>query len=229
MTHPQIPARAQVVVIGGGAIGTSVAYHLTKLGITDVVLLERKELTAGTTWHAAGLITSAGMPTETFLWMSRYTTELLPRLHEETGQDTGFRTIGHLHLCATPQRLETVTREALFASAHGVPVEMVGPEEVARHWPAAKVDDILAAAWVPDEGRANPADVAQAYAKGARGGGAQIVEGVTVTGFTTAARRRDRRRHRPGHDRDRDRRRRGGDVGSAARRARGRRAPPAGG
>jgi len=186
VTNPQIPSRAQVVVIGGGAIGTSVAYHLTKLGITDVVLLERKELTAGTTWHAAGLITSAGMPTETFLWMSRYTTELLPKLHEETGQDTGFRTIGHLHLCTTPQRLETVTREALFARGHGVPVEMVGPEEVARQWPAAKVDDILGAAWVPDEGRANPADVAQAYAKGARAAGARILEGVTVTGFTTA-------------------------------------------
>ena len=145
-----LPARAQVVVVGGGAIGTSVAYHLTKMGVRDVVLLERKELTAGTTWHAAGLITSAGMPTETFLWMSRYTTDLLPRLHAETGQDTGFRTIGHLHLACTPQRLETVTREAIFAAAHGVPVELVGPGEVARHWPAAKVDDILAAAWVPD-------------------------------------------------------------------------------
>ncbi len=186
MADIALPARAQVVVIGGGAIGTSTAYHLTKLGVTDVVLLERKELTAGTTWHAAGLITSAGMPTETFLWMSRYTTELLPKLTEETGQDTGFRTIGHLHLACTPQRLETVTREAIFAKAHGVPVEMVGPEEVKRHWPSAMVDDILAAAWVPDEGRANPADVAQAYAKGARAAGAKIVEGVTVTGFTTA-------------------------------------------
>src|SRR6187431_2873578 len=181
-----IPQRAQVVVIGGGAIGTSTAYHLNKVGITDVVLLERRELTAGTTWHAAGLITSAGMPTETFLWMSRYTTELLPKLTEETGQDTGFRTIGHLHLACTPQRVETVTREAIFAKAHGVPIELVGPEEVERHWPAAKVDDILTAAWVPDEGRANPADVTQAYAKGARMGGAQIVEGVTVTGFVTA-------------------------------------------
>jgi 4-methylaminobutanoate oxidase (formaldehyde-forming) len=181
-----LPTRAQVVVIGGGAVGTSTAYHLTKLGIADVLLLERKELTAGTTWHAAGLITSAGMPTETFLWMSRYTTDLLPTLHEETGQDTGFRRIGHLHLATNPERLETVTREAVFAKAHGVPVEIVGPEEVARHWPSAKVDDILGAAWVPDEGRANPADVAQAYAKGARAGGATILEGVTVTGFTTA-------------------------------------------
>jgi 4-methylaminobutanoate oxidase (formaldehyde-forming) len=186
VTDTDIPQRAQVVVIGGGAIGTSVAYHLTKLGVTDVVLLERKELTAGTTWHAAGLITSAGMPSETFLWMSRYTTELLPKLTEETGQDTGFRTIGHLHLACTPQRVETVTREAIFAKAHGVPVEMVGPQEVAKHWPAAKVDDILAAAWVPDEGRVNPADLAQAYAKGARTAGARIIEGVTVTGFTTA-------------------------------------------
>jgi 4-methylaminobutanoate oxidase (formaldehyde-forming) len=186
VTDTALPARAQVVVIGGGAIGTSTAYHLTKLGITDVVLLERKELTAGTTWHAAGLITSAGMPTETYLWMSRYTTELLPKLTEETGQDTGFRTIGHLHLACTPQRLETVTREVIFAKSYGVPVEMVGPEEVKRHWPSAKVDDILAAAWVPDEGRANPADVAQAYAKGARKAGARIVEGVTVTGFRTA-------------------------------------------
>jgi 4-methylaminobutanoate oxidase (formaldehyde-forming) len=186
VTDTALPARAQVVVIGGGAIGTSTAYHLTKLGITDVVLLERKELTAGTTWHAAGLITSAGMPTETYLWMSRYTTELLPKLTEETGQDTGFRTIGHLHLACTPQRLETVTREVIFAKSYGVPVEMVGPEEVKRHWPSAKVDDILAAAWVPDEGRANPADVAQAYAKGARNAGARIVEGVTVTGFRTA-------------------------------------------
>jgi heterotetrameric sarcosine oxidase gamma subunit len=179
-----LPQRAQVVVVGGGAIGTSIAYHLMKLGVNDIVLVERKELTSGTTWHAAGLITSAGMPTETFLWMSRYTTELLPRLTKETGQDTGFRTIGHLHLACTPQRLETITREALFAKSHGVPVEMVGPDEVGRLWPSAKTDDILAAAWVPDEGRANPADVAQAYAKGARADGARIVEGVSVTGFT---------------------------------------------
>jgi len=174
-------------VIGGGAIGTSAAYHLTRLGVSDVVLLERKELTAGTTWHAAGLITSAGMPTETYLWMSRYTTELLPQLTAETGQDTGFKTIGHLHLATTPQRLDTITREAQFAKAHGVPVEMVDAAEVQRLWPAAKVDDILSAAWVPDEGRANPADVAQAYAKGARAAGARILEGITVTGFTIEA------------------------------------------
>jgi 4-methylaminobutanoate oxidase (formaldehyde-forming) len=179
-----LPDRAQIVVIGGGAIGTSIAYHLPKVGIRDVVLLERTQLTAGTTWHAAGLITSAGMPTETFQWMSRYTTELLPRLTRETGQDTGFRTIGHLHLATTPERLETVTREVLFARGHGIPVEMVGPREVKRLWPEAKIDDILAAAWVADEGRANPADVTQAYARGARSEGVAIIEGVAVTGIT---------------------------------------------
>jgi len=186
VTDTSLPQRARVVVVGGGVIGCSIAYHLTKAGVRDVVLLERKELTAGTTWHAAGLITSAGMPSETFLWMSRYTSDLLPTLTEETGQDTGFRRIGHLHLACSPQRVETVTREAAFARAHGVPIELVGPEEVKRHWPTAMVDDIITAAWVPDEGRANPADVTQAYAKGARMGGAQIVEGVTVTGFVTA-------------------------------------------
>ena len=186
MTNGTVPDRAQVVIVGGGVIGCSIAYHLTKMGVRDVVLLERKELTAGTTWHAAGLITSAGMPNETFVWMSRYTSDLLPTLTEETGQDTGFRRIGHLHLACTPQRVETVTREAIFAKAHGVPIELVGPEEVRRLWPEAKVDDIITAAWVPDEGRANPADVTQAYAKGARMGGATIVEGVAVTGFTAA-------------------------------------------
>jgi len=186
VTNGTVPDRAQVVIVGGGVIGCSIAYHLTKMGVRDVVLLERKELTAGTTWHAAGLITSAGMPNETFVWMSRYTSDLLPTLTEETGQDTGFRRIGHLHLACTPQRVETVTREAIFARAHGVPIELVGPEEVRRLWPEAKVDDIITAAWVPDEGRANPADVTQAYAKGARMGGATIVEGVAVTGFTAA-------------------------------------------
>ena len=182
----RLPDRASVVVVGGGVIGVSVAYHLAKLGIRDVVLLERTQLTAGTTWHAAGLITSAGMPTETFLWMSRYTTELLGTIEQESGQDTGFRTIGHLHLACTPQRLETLTREATHARYHGVPVEMVGPDEVARHWPVAKVDDIIAAAWVPDEGRVNPADFTQAYAKVARADGVTILEGVTVTGFSRA-------------------------------------------
>ncbi len=223
-----IPARAQVVVVGGGVIGCSIAYHLTKIGVTDVVLLERKELTAGTTWHAAGLITSAGMPTETFQWMSRYTTDLLPKLTEETGQDTGFRTIGHLHLACTPQRLETVTREALFAKGHGIPVEMVDAAEVKRLWPEAKVDDILAAAWVPDEGRANPADVTQAYAQGRAHGRRADRRGRHRHRHPAGERPRDGGRDRPRHDRVRHGRERGRDVGSPARRARRRRPAAAG-
>jgi heterotetrameric sarcosine oxidase gamma subunit len=180
-----LPDRAQVVVVGGGVIGASVAYHLTKLGWRDVLLLERKQLTAGTTWHAAGLITSAGMTSETLLWASRYTRDLLPQLERETGQETGFREVGHLHLATDPGRLETIRRESAFVQSLGVTHEELSPAEFQKMCPQARVDDVLAAFYVPDEGRANPADVTIAYAKGATMGGARVVEGVTVTGFVT--------------------------------------------
>jgi 4-methylaminobutanoate oxidase (formaldehyde-forming) len=179
------PDRARVVVIGGGVIGASIAYHLTKLGWRDVVLLERRRLTAGTTWHAAGLITSAGMASETLLWMARYTRELCVSLEAETGQATGFRPIGHLHLASSEKRLETLRREAAFARGFGVDDQELSAEEFGRLWPAAKTDDVLAAFYVPDEGRVNPADLTMAYAKGARMGGARILEGVEATGVTT--------------------------------------------
>ena len=182
----RLPEHARAVVIGGGVIGTSIAYHLAKLGWTDVVLLERRQLTAGTTWHAAGLITSAGMATETFLWMSRYTRDLCTTLEAETGQATGYRPVGHIHLATTPQRLEGLRREAAFVRGFGVPNEELSAAEFGRHWPAARTDDVLGAFYVPDEGRVNPADLAQAYARGARTRGARIIEGVTVTGITQA-------------------------------------------
>ncbi|MCU0506061.1 MAG: FAD-dependent oxidoreductase, partial [Chloroflexi bacterium] len=166
-----LPDRARVVVVGGGAIGTSIAYHLAKLGWRDVVLLERRTLTAGTTWHAAGLVTSAGMSTETMTWMSRYTRDLCVAIEQETGQETGFRPVGHLHLATTPGRLEGLR----------------------RMWPAARTDDVLGALYVPDEGRVNPADLTMAYAKGARMLGARIVEHVAATGVTTAQGRGGRR------------------------------------
>ncbi|MEI7745285.1 MAG: FAD-dependent oxidoreductase, partial [Chloroflexota bacterium] len=180
------PDQARVVVVGGGAIGASIAYHLGKLGWTDTVLLERRQLTAGTTWHAAGLITSAGMAGETLLWMARYTRDLCTTLEAETGQSTGFRPIGHIHLACTPQRLETLRREASFVRGFGVPNEEISAAEFKRHWPEAKTDDVLAAFYVADEGRANPADLTQAYARGARMAGVRIFEGTTVTGFTSA-------------------------------------------
>jgi glycine cleavage system aminomethyltransferase T/glycine/D-amino acid oxidase-like deaminating enzyme len=182
---PGLPARAQVVVIGGGVIGASVAYHLTRLGWTDVLLLERHQLTSGTTWHAAGLITSAGMADETSLWMSRYSRDLYERLEEETGLSTGFRAIGHISLASTPRRLEALRREAAFARGFGVDDHEISPAEVAEMWPFARTDDILAGFLVADEGRANPVDVCMSLARGARMRGARIVEGVPVTGVTT--------------------------------------------
>ena len=179
-----LPEGAQVVIVGGGVIGASVAYHLTRLGWRDVLLLERHQLTSGTTWHAAGLITSAGMADETALWMSRYSRDLYAGLEQETGLSTGFRPIGHISLATTPARLEALRREAAFARGFGVEDNEISAAEVAAMWPFAKVDDILAGFHVADEGRANPVDVCMSLAKGARMGGARIVEGVPVTGFT---------------------------------------------
>jgi len=184
-TAVSLPDRARVVIIGGGVIGCNVAYHLTKLGWKDVLLLERRALTSGTTWHAAGLITSAGMAHETLLWMARYTRDLYAGLEAETGQATGWREIGHLHIARTPERLETLRREQAFVRGFGVPNEEISPKEFQQMWPEARIDDVLAAFYVPDEGRINPADVTMALAKGARMGGATILEGVPVTGFRT--------------------------------------------
>jgi len=175
--------RAQVVVVGGGVIGTSIVHHLTSAGVGDVLLLERHQLTAGTTWHAAGLITSAGFSDETTLWMAEYSRQLYQRLEAETGLATGFLPIGHLHLATTPQRLEAMRREHAFQVGFGIESEVVSAEEVARHWPMAMVDDVLGAVWNPNDGRANPVDVTMALARGARDGGARIEQGVSVTGL----------------------------------------------
>ena len=180
-----LPSRAHVVVMGGGVIGASVAYHLTRLGWPDVLLLERDRLTSGTTWHAAGLITSAGMSDETSLWMSRYSRDLYDRLEAETGLSTGFRPIGHISLATTPARLEALRREAAFARGFGVDDREISPGEVAALWPFARTDDILAGFLVADEGRANPVDVCMSLARGARMRGARVVEGVAVTGVRT--------------------------------------------
>ena len=180
-----LPARARVVIVGGGVIGCSIAYHLSALGVTDVVLIERHELTAGTTWHAAGLITSAGMVDETSLWMARYSRDLYSRLEAETGHSTGFREIGHLHLATTPERLETLRRERGFQRGFGVDNVEISAAEVAELSPVTAVDDILAASYVADEGRADPVGVATALSKGATARGVTIVKGVSVTGLRT--------------------------------------------
>ena len=175
------------MVVGGGVIGSSVAYHLAHLGVTDVLLLERHDLTAGTTWHAAGLITSAGMTDETSVWMARYSRDLYTRLEAETGHSTGFREIGHLHLACTTERLETLRRERAFQRGFGIDNVEVSAAEVAALTPITRVDDVLAASYVADEGRADPVGVATALAKGARACGVSVATGVAMTGIRTEA------------------------------------------
>jgi 4-methylaminobutanoate oxidase (formaldehyde-forming) len=150
-----VPDRAQVVIVGGGVTGCSIAYHLAHLGWTDVVLLEQHQLTAGTTWHAAGLITSAGMTDETALFFSRYSRDLYARLEQETGHSTGFRAVGHISLATTPQRREALRREADWMHGFGVEDVELSPRELAEMWPLARTDDVLSAFYVADEGRAD--------------------------------------------------------------------------
>ena len=192
MTDPAstaaVPSRAQVVIVGGGVIGCSIAYHLAHLGWTDVVLLEQHQLTAGTTWHAAGLITSAGMADETSLFFSRYSRDLYARLEAETGHSTGFRAVGHLSLATTPRRQEALRREAAWMHGFGVQDIEIAPHEVAELWPLARTDDVLSGFLVADEGRADPVGVATSLAKGARQLGVRIVEGVAATGIETRGR-----------------------------------------
>ncbi|MGI8451559.1 MAG: FAD-dependent oxidoreductase [Streptosporangiaceae bacterium] len=184
-----MPSRAQVVIVGGGVTGCSIAYHLAHLGWTDVVLLEQHRLTAGTTWHAAGLITSAGMTDETALFFSRYSRDLYSRLEQETGHSTGFRPVGHISLATSPRRQEALRRAAAWMHGLGVQDVEISPWELADMWPLARTDDVLSAFYVADEGRADPVGVATSLAKGARQLGVRVVEGVTATGVATRGRR----------------------------------------
>lgn len=173
------PDRADVVVVGGGVAGCSVAYHLTKLGITDVVLCERKQLTCGTTWHAAGLVTQL-RATRRMTELAKYTGELFATLEAETGQATGFKRRGSLRVANTPARLEELSRGASMGRNFGLPVERVTPEDIKRMWDPIDTDGIVGGYWFPHDGTVNPADVTMAYAKGARMRGARILEHTPV-------------------------------------------------
>jgi 4-methylaminobutanoate oxidase (formaldehyde-forming) len=179
----KLPRHKQVVIIGGGVIGCSVAYHLTKLGWQDVVLLERKQLTAGTTWHAAGLVEANGFFDETSIEMAKYTRELYQTLEAETGQSTGYKPVGYLEFATSASRLEGLRRIAEFNRGFDVQVEEISPSEIKRMLPLAETDDILAGFFCAEDGRVNPIDATMALAKGARMGGVQIFEEVEVTGI----------------------------------------------
>jgi len=180
-----LPERARVVIVGGGVTGCSIAYHLAHLGWTDVVLLEQHELTAGTTWHAAGLITSAGMTDETALFFSRYSRDLYERLEAETGHSTGFNPVGHVSLATSPQRLEALRRSSAWMHGFGVTEHEISARELQDMWPLLETSDVLAGFYVPDEGRADPVGVATSMAKGAKALGACVIEGIRVTGVET--------------------------------------------
>ncbi|MGI9409918.1 MAG: GcvT family protein, partial [Hyphomicrobiaceae bacterium] len=177
-----LPCHAQVVIIGGGIVGCSIAYHLTKHGWSDIVLLEQGRLSGGTTWHAAGLVGQLRAHQNTTK-LIQYSTELYARLEEETGQATGWKQCGSLTVARTDDRMTLLKRVAASARAQGVECEILSPAEAAEKWPLIESDDLVGAAWLPGDGKANPADITQALAKGARNGGARIVEGVRVTSF----------------------------------------------
>ncbi|HEY6277302.1 MAG TPA: FAD-dependent oxidoreductase, partial [Streptosporangiaceae bacterium] len=186
MTTPAaiaLPDRARVVVIGGGIIGTSVAYHLAHLGFGEVLLLERDRLTSGTTWHAAGLMATFGSTSQTSTELRKYTWDLYSRLEAETGLATGLKQCGLIELAIERGRLEEYRRVAAFNRLCGVEVHEISPGEVAALFPLARVDDVLAAFYIPADGRVNPVDVTMSLARGARMKGARIIEGVAVTGF----------------------------------------------
>ena len=177
-----IPARARVVVVGGGAVGCSAAYHLTRLGWTDVLLLEQGRLSSGTTWHAAGLVGPL-RASESGTRLVQYSAELYARLEAETGLATGYRNTGGLVLARTPERMMQLRRTAANGVAYGLEAEVITPARAQELWPPMQVDDLLGALWLPGDGKVNPADLTQSLARGARAGGATVVERVRVIGF----------------------------------------------
>ena len=180
MTVSKIPQSARVVVIGGGIIGCSVAYNLADMGCADVVLLERDQLTCGTTWHAAGLMTTYGATSETSLSIRRYSRELYARLEQETGQSTGFSAVGFIEVASDPDRLEEYRRVTAFNRRHGNNVEEITPSEIKDLFPLADVSAMLAGFYTATDGRINPVDVTMALAKGARMKGARLLQNTPV-------------------------------------------------
>ncbi len=184
----EIPKEARVVIIGGGVVGCSVAYHLTKLGWKDVVLLERKQLTSGTTWHAAGLIAQL-RATANMTRLAKYSQELYGSLEEETGVATGFKRCGSITVALTAERREEIFRQAAMARAFGVDVQEISPQEVKERYAHLNIEGVTAGVYLDKDGQGDPSNIALALAKGARQRGAIICERTEVTGIARNGRR----------------------------------------
>ncbi len=196
MAARELPSQARVVIIGGGVIGCSIAYHLGKLGWSDTIMLERQQLTSGTTWHAAGLVgqlrNSINMTK-----LARYTSELYGGLEAETGQATGYRKSGSISIATTDGRLEELKRSASMAKVFGLQVDVLSTNEIAERYPLITIEDVLGGIHIPSDGYANAVDITQALAKGARNSGVQIFQdtkvesilqdGGKITGVSTAS------------------------------------------
>ena len=175
----QLPDHAQVVVIGGGIIGASIAYHLTKRGVSDVLLLEQGQLTGGTTWHAAGLVSQL-KSTHSLTKLATYSTRLFEELEDETGQATGYRAPGSISVASDSERWEEMLRGVSMASTVGVEIREMGMDELRERAPLLRTDDLIGALYIPKDGQTSPVDTTMALIKGARNGGAKVVEGVAV-------------------------------------------------
>ena len=191
-----LPSHARAVIVGGGIVGCSVAYHLAKLGWREIVLLEQGQLSGGTTWHAAGLVGQL-RPSANLTRLIKYSAQLYAGLEAETGLSTGWKQCGSVNVGTSPDRFLELRRSAATAAAFEVEAHVIDPTEAGRLWPHMRTDDIAGAVWIPGDGKANPADLTQALARGARGGGVAILEGVKaleveivrgrVAGVVTAA------------------------------------------
>jgi glycine cleavage system aminomethyltransferase T/glycine/D-amino acid oxidase-like deaminating enzyme len=181
MSTQQFPTQAKIVIVGGGIAGCSVAYHLAKLGQTDVVLLEQGKLTSGTTWHAAGLVGQM-RPNRNMTRMSKYGIELYSKLEAETGLATGWKQCGSVNVARTHERMKVLRKQIALARSFGVEVHEITPQEVGARAPLLRTDDLVGGIWIPGDGKANPADLCMSLAKGARQNGVKIFEDIEVTG-----------------------------------------------
>jgi heterotetrameric sarcosine oxidase gamma subunit len=184
MLNTNLPSRAGVVIIGGGIVGCSIAYHLTKIGITDVIVLERKQLTSGTTWHAAGLVGQL-RATRNLTELAKYTTGLFEGLEKETGQATGFKQNGSISIALTDGRLEELMRGASMAKSFGLDAQVISIEDISQRIPHYNMENVKGGVFLPKDGQVNPIDVTQALAAGARSRGAKVFENVKVTRILT--------------------------------------------